>query len=121
MVRAVIVLCLLLAGCGAEQPAASGVSTKLLVTVDTDGPKGPAAPSSREVRCSDGSGCAAERVPASAYHPVQPRKVCTDIFGGPQTAEITGTLRGKAVSARFSRQNGCEIDRWQAAKPLLEP
>jgi hypothetical protein len=121
MVRAVIVLCLLLAGCGTEEPGAGGSSTKLLVTVDADGPKGAAAPSSREVRCSDTSGCAAERVPASAYQPVQPRKVCTDIFGGPQTAEVTGTLRGKPVSARFSRQNGCEIDRWQAAKPLLEP
>ena len=48
------------------------------------------------------------------------RRVCTDIFGGPQTATVEGTIRGKAVSARFARRNGCEIARWEAASPLLD-
>jgi len=45
--------------------------------------------------------------------------LCTAMFGGEQTAVITGTWRGQAVDARFSRQNGCEIDRWNDLVPLL--
>jgi hypothetical protein len=45
--------------------------------------------------------------------------VCTMIFGGDQTAVITGTWQGKAVNSSFSRENGCEIARWDALVPLL--
>jgi hypothetical protein len=113
--RALIVLCLLLAGCGAEdRTAAPAPATSLVVTVDADG-NGPDAP--KQARCS-GAGC--PEVPARAFDPVSKRMACTDIYGGPQTATVTGTLRGKAVSARFSRRNGCEVSRWQLALPLLE-
>jgi hypothetical protein len=37
---------------------------------------------------------------------------CTQIYGGPQVAEVRGTFDGKAVNARFNRTNGCEIQRW---------
>jgi hypothetical protein len=46
-------------------------------------------------------------------------KICTQIYGGPQTAKITGTWQGEAVNASFSRKNGCEISRWQSLKGLL--
>jgi hypothetical protein len=45
--------------------------------------------------------------------------MCTQQFGGPQTAKITGTWQGKPVDASFSRTNGCEISRWQALEGLL--
>lgn len=45
--------------------------------------------------------------------------MCTMIFGGPQTATVTGTWRGKPVNASFSRKNGCEIKRWDTASPLV--
>ena len=44
--------------------------------------------------------------------PVPADQACTLIFGGPQTATVTGTFDGAAVEASFSRDNGCEIDRW---------
>jgi hypothetical protein len=44
---------------------------------------------------------------------------CTMIFGGPQVATVKGTWRGKPVDARFARDNGCEIARWNKAKPLI--
>jgi hypothetical protein len=37
---------------------------------------------------------------------------CTEIYGGPEEALVTGRLRGALVRARFNRRDGCEIDRW---------
>ena len=45
--------------------------------------------------------------------------MCTEIYGGPQTATVTGTFRGEPVSAEFSRTNGCEIARWDGHVALL--
>jgi hypothetical protein len=44
---------------------------------------------------------------------------CTQIYGGPETATITGTWRGRPVSSSFTRVNGCEIKRWTALTGLL--
>ena len=46
------------------------------------------------------------------FAPTPTDAVCTEIYGGPQTANVTGTFRGDAVDAAFSRENGCEIERW---------
>jgi hypothetical protein len=37
------------------------------------------------------------------------RIACTQIYGGPQTLRVTGTIDGRAVTRRFARTNGCEI------------
>ena len=52
--------------------------------------------------------------------PVAGDVACTQIYGGPETAEVTGSFRGEPVDARFNRTNGCEIDRWERLLPLLE-
>ena len=44
---------------------------------------------------------------------------CTDIFGGPESARVTGELHGKPVASDFGRANGCEISRWDAVADLL--
>ncbi|MFJ9827007.1 SSI family serine proteinase inhibitor [Streptomyces sp. NPDC101160] len=46
-------------------------------------------------------------------------QMCTEQYGGPATAHITGTWQGRTVDARFSRVNGCEIDRWENLRPVL--
>ena len=56
---------------------------------------------------------------ATALPPVPEDMMCTQQYGGPQTAKITGTWKGQAVDATFSRTNGCEISRWNALKGLL--
>ena len=48
-------------------------------------------------------------------------RVCTQIYGGPETAHITGTIDGEKVDRRFSRTNGCEIDDFNDAGELLQP
>jgi hypothetical protein len=113
----------LVAGCGeddeAEAPASSSPQlAELTVTVD-DGAK-----KSTEVRCDapgDSKGCGAVAdIKPKTFQPVPGNVACTQQYGGPETATVKGTLRGEAVDAKFSRVNGCEIARWDAAKELLE-
>lgn len=47
-----------------------------------------------------------------------PHQACTMIYGGPEKATVTGTILGEEVDVTFSRENGCEIDRWQKASSL---
>ncbi|MPY64030.1 SSI family serine proteinase inhibitor [Streptomyces spongiae] len=53
------------------------------------------------------------------FAPVAPGTVCTMQYGGPATAQVTGTWAGRPVDARFDRRNGCEIARWDALVPVL--
>ncbi len=49
------------------------------------------------------------------------QRVCTEIYGGPETARVTGTIDGVRVDRRFSRTNGCEIADFSRAAALLSP
>lgn len=51
-----------------------------------------------------------------ALQPVAGEVACTEIYGGPQLA----TVSGSGVHALLSRTNGCEIARWEALAPVLE-
>jgi hypothetical protein len=46
---------------------------------------------------------------------------CTEIYGGPEIADVQGTFRGKTVNTRFTRTNGCEIARWNRVRFLFPP
>ncbi|HWC27342.1 MAG TPA: hypothetical protein VG474_12215 [Solirubrobacteraceae bacterium] len=48
-------------------------------------------------------------------------RVCTQIYGGPETARITGTIGGEQVDRRFARTNGCEMADFKRAAGLLPP
>lgn len=45
--------------------------------------------------------------------------ICTEIYGGPAVARVTGRFRGTRIWAEFRRRNGCEIHRWDRLRPLL--
>jgi Subtilisin inhibitor-like len=55
------------------------------------------------------------------FAPLSPKVVCTEIWGGPQVARVTGKLRTARVSASFDRTNGCQIGRWNRLVPWLLP
>lgn len=58
--------------------------------------------------------CAAlAKAGTSIFDAVPSGQACTAIYGGPQTAKVTGTLEGEEINASFSRENGCELDRWE--------
>jgi hypothetical protein len=46
-------------------------------------------------------------------------QLCTQVYGGPQTARIMGTWQGEPVDVRLSRTDGCQIARWDALVGLL--
>jgi hypothetical protein len=48
-------------------------------------------------------------------------KACTQIYGGPETASITGIWQGQQVMSRFARNDGCQISRWKLMEGLLPP
>ncbi len=58
---------------------------------------------------------------ATALPVVPGDTVCTQQYGGPQKAKITGTWRGKKIASEVSLENGCQIDRWTALLGLLPP
>ncbi|HEV7885113.1 MAG TPA: hypothetical protein VGO81_16185 [Solirubrobacteraceae bacterium] len=116
----------LLAGCGetgdATAPvASSGASIALAVRYDD----GAGRVRSGRLTCAAGghraTGALAGGPPAArlctqarAIAPLltkqrAARVACTQIYGGPQTLRVTGTIDGRAVKQRFARTNGCEI------------
>ena len=48
-----------------------------------------------------------------------PPKLCTQQYGGPQVAVVTGWFLGREVHTAFSRTDGCEIARWRTMAALL--
>jgi hypothetical protein len=46
-------------------------------------------------------------------------QMCTEMYGGPDTATITGTLRGATVKQSFNRADGCGIADWELLTPML--
>jgi hypothetical protein len=117
----------LAAGCGGddEQPASpspQAALADLTVRVDPDG-TGAGKPRTAEVACDaagDSKVCGAvAQLTAEDFAPVDSQMACTQQYGGPETALVTGTFRGEEVTARFSRENGCAISRWQKVSELL--
>ncbi len=48
-----------------------------------------------------------------------PGRICTEIYGGPEQAEVSGTIDGEPFTARFARTDGCAISDWDHLAPLL--
>jgi hypothetical protein len=108
----------LLAACGSEKPAAAPGGTDLMVRVDADGNGGRPAHSVK-VRCP-GTHCnATKRLERSDFAPTPAGVACSMIYGGPETATVTGTLRGTPIDAKFSRTDGCQTSRWRKVQKLL--
>lgn len=64
--------------------------------------------------------CAALAAHGATALPAVPRhRVCTDQYGGPQRATISGTWLGQQVRSEVRRTNGCEIGRWKQLEGLL--
>lgn len=125
----VAALALVLAACGGEEEAETGAAEDVgpaaeLTIVVTDGtgkreatlecdPDGGTHPRPEEA-------CRALAANVGALEPVPEDVACTQQYGGPERARITGTLSGREVDAELSRSNGCEISRWDHLEVVLD-
>jgi hypothetical protein len=91
-------------------------------------PQGTDGPSDRwTLRCGPTGGTLPARVAscrklsslANPFRPIPKDAVCTDIYGGPQVARVTGRYKGRRIWVQVQRRNGCEIARWDRLRPLL--
>jgi hypothetical protein len=93
----------------------SAVLTITLFPQGTTGPK-----QEWVVRCPGATKCTRLEEGGRALFQPTPRGIlCTDIYGGPQVAYVRGTLDGRRIWARFSRNDGCQISRWNRVAFLL--
>jgi hypothetical protein len=113
----------LAAGCGGEEDEATAEpETSLEIAVTGGGeherwtltcePAGGTHPDP-EAACD----ALAEQQEALAPTPMD--VACTEIYGGPQVAEVSGRIDGETYRGVFKRTNGCEIGRWERLQPLL--
>jgi hypothetical protein len=65
--------------------------------------------------------CAALKENAALLSPAPPptAKACTQQYGGPAEATVTGSVDGKPVETEFTLRDGCLIAQWKAAKDVL--
>ncbi|MFI0369411.1 SSI family serine proteinase inhibitor [Actinomadura sp. 1N219] len=65
--------------------------------------------------------CAALTKAKDPFKPVPKEQQCTMIYGGPELATVKGTWQGKEINAEFSRDDGCQLHRWEQVGPLFGP
>jgi hypothetical protein len=53
------------------------------------------------------------------FAPLPQDVICTEQYGGDQTARVTGTYRGAPVDLELSRVDGCRIAQWDRLGALL--
>lgn len=141
---AAALLIMVVAGCGTVTPDPGAPTTAVPAT--TPGPSSPSVspPGAAQLtvvyradgttaqtwtlNCSPDGGthpdpaaaCAALAEAGTEPFAAVPRgQTCTQQYGGPQTATVTGTWRGAKLAGTFNRKNGCEIARWNQLQALL--
>jgi hypothetical protein len=55
----------------------------------------------------------------SPFAPLPRPRACTQVYGGPAEATVTGRFHGQRVHADFSRGDGCQIQRWDGVAFLF--
>ena len=79
---------------------------------------GPAVPGGGTLPDGDVA-CAHLRSLADPFAAVPADQLCTQQYGGPQTAVIAGNWAGADVRLELSRTDGCRIAQWDSLAPLL--
>ena len=134
--RAAVVIAILAAagvGCGAGTSATGNMpapppaaASSLKITVWPEG-RSAGSPQRYTLRCAPargtlpkpGNACVKLGRMAKPFAPLPKDIACTEQYGGPGEALVTGTYKGKPVRAAFSLRNGCEISRSKAYGFLL--
>ena len=128
--RIAIVIAALIAvvGCGAGSAAQSAApaTTDLKITIWPDG-RSEGDAKTYTLRCGPAAGTLPKVATACSklgplprpFGPVSRTAICTEQYGGPQQALVTGKHEGRSVWAMFSATNGCQISRAKRVAFLL--
>lgn len=126
---AALIALLGIVGCGAggsSPDAGAAAASSLKITYWAEGKAaGPAK--AWTLRCAPAGGTLPQAAAActklagmqNPFAPIPRDAVCTDVYGGPQVALVTGTFRGRALWAQLQRRNGCEIARFKRLSFLV--
>ena len=126
---AAVIALLAAVGCGAGEsaPAAgSSGATDLKISYWPEG-RASGTPQKWTLRCSPAGGtlpqaaaaCRKLGAMARPFAPIPKDAMCTDVYGGPQVALITGTFRGRPLWVQLAQRNGCEIARFKRLSFLV--
>ncbi|MFJ6003005.1 serine protease inhibitor [Arthrobacter sp. NPDC092385] len=113
-----------------DPSAASATNAALTITIKQDAA---AEPVQYVLECVDGAPGPASTLPGAeaactavaklgaGFFTARPDKdiICTQQYGGPQTASISGEIDGTTVLAAFALTDGCEISRWDRVRDIL--
>jgi hypothetical protein len=130
-VRALALAALLLLLTALAAPASAGTAPSVRLSFRVDDGEGTVR--SAKLRCSGGSAAATgylKRAPARHCRRVRklttflatrpPRdRVCTQVYGGPETARVEGRIGDRAVHRSFDRADGCGSADWDRMGSLL--
>ena len=132
-----VVLAVLLAACGTSSesaspspstsaPSSSAPATGDLVVVLDRGEGGP--PERYTLSCADpvsgdlrdpAAACAHLQGLTDPFAALPGDQVCSQQYGGPETAQVTGRWAGADVDLSLARTNGCQLAQWDSLGPLL--
>ena len=134
LVLPLVALLALVSACAA-QPASGGASPSSSASADRDNSlvielnQGDGSPAQRwTLTCGATPGGTHPDAQAACDHlagmsepfaPIPADRMCTQIYGGPQTAHVTGRWRGAAVDLELSRVDGCRVSQWNDLGPVL--
>ena len=110
-----LLVTVLIAGCGDddEQPASAPPAQETRLTVEVGGSG--VEPRTFELDCvTDPCEPAQLDKLATVTKPRDGAVACTQIYGGPEEAHVSGTLRGEPVDRTITRSDGCEIADYEA-------
>ncbi|WP_284979198.1 SSI family serine proteinase inhibitor [Arthrobacter sp. fls2-241-R2A-200] len=110
-------------------PTGQGNAELSIMVLDKPG----GVPRTYTLVCTDGTPAAETQHPAASdacttikNHPTllspAPARTdfaCTQQYGGPATATVTGSVDGKEINIAFKRTDGCQIALWDAASSVL--
>ena len=110
---------------GGDAAGTSVAADDLVVGIDRgDG----SAPERYTVNCADVPGSDHPAAHAACDHlaamdepfaPLAADVACTQVYDGPQTAQVTGRWAGAPVDLELARNDGCRIAQWDGLGPLL--